>query len=69
MHSDPPTLRTLSDAEIVIDSALATTSHALRTKMSQVTGYPPGALSFYRDVLLDIIGCWFTTNKKQKTNM
>ena len=51
IHSEPP--RTLGDAKTMIDSALATTSHALRTNVSQVTGYSPGALAFHRDMLLD----------------
>ena len=33
---------------------MATTSHALRTNVSQVTGYSPGALAFHREMLLDI---------------
>ena len=52
IHANPP--RTLGDAKTLIDSALATTSHALRTNVSQVTGYSPGALAFHRDMLLDI---------------
>ena len=48
IHSEPP--RTLGDAKAMIDSALATTSHALRTNVSQVTGYSPGALAFHRDM-------------------
>ena len=35
IHSNPP--RTLTDAKMVIDSALATASHAIRTNTSQVT--------------------------------
>ena len=39
---------------MLIDSALATSSHAVRTNISQVTGYSPGALAFHRDMLLDV---------------
>ena len=55
----------------MIDSALATKSHALRTNVSQVTGYSPGALAFHRDMLLDmpLIIALFTTNRKRMTNM
>ena len=49
--SEPP--RTLGDAKAMIDSALATTSHDLRTNVSQVTGYSPGVLAFNRHVILD----------------
>ena len=52
IHFEPP--RIFSVAKAMIDSALATTSHALRTNVSQVTGYSPGALAFHRDMLLDI---------------
>ena len=52
IHLEPP--RTLSDTETLIDSALATTSHALRTNVSQVTRDYPGALAFHGDMLLDI---------------
>ena len=66
MHPEPP--RTLGDAKAMIDSALATTSHDLRTNVSQVTGYSPGALAFHRDMLLDtslIIDLLQIRNKRQ----
>ena len=68
IHSEPP--RTLNVAKTVIDSELAPTSHALRTNVSQVTGYSPGALAFRRDVVLDIplVIDFCITNKKQTTN-
>ena len=68
LHADPP--RTLNDAKMVIDSALATASHAVRTNVSQVTGYSPGALAFHRDMLLDvplIIDLVQIRNKRQVT--
>ena len=52
IHSQPP--RTLAEAEKLVDAELAATSHALRTNVSQVTGYSPGALAFHRDMFLDI---------------
>ena len=52
IHEAPP--RTLGDAKLTIDKALATASHAIRTNISQVTGHSPGALAFHRDMLLDI---------------
>ena len=51
IHTEP--LGTLAGTKILIDSALATASHAVRTNVSQVTGYSSGALAFHRDVLLD----------------
>ena len=52
IHTQPP--GTLADAKTLIDSALATASHAIRTNISQATGYSPGALAFHRDMLLDV---------------
>ena len=52
IHTEPP--GTLADAKILIDSALATASHAIRSNILQVTGYSPGTLAFHRDVLLDV---------------
>ena len=52
IHTEPP--KTLADAKTLIDSALATASHAVRTNISQATGYSPGALAFHRDMLLDV---------------
>ena len=66
IHADPP--RTLNDSKMGIDSALATSSHAVRTNVSQVTGYSPGALAFHRDMLLDVplvIDLLQIRNKKQ----
>ena len=40
--------------KILIDSALATASHAVRTNISQATGYSPGSVAFHRDMLLDV---------------
>ena len=52
IHTEPP--RTLGDAKALVDNALATALHAIRSNISQVTGYSPGALAFHRDMLLDV---------------
>ena len=52
IHSNPP--RTLANAKALVDSALATTMHVLRTNISQSTGNSPGALAFHRDMIMDI---------------
>ena len=52
IHTSPP--RTLGDAQALVDEQLAAASHALRTNVSQVTGYSPGALAFHRDMFLDV---------------
>ena len=52
VHENKP--RTLKHAQVVIDQALASASHAVRTNINQATGYAPGALAFHRDMLLNI---------------
>ena len=52
IHENKP--RTLKHAQTVIDQALASASHAVRTNVNQATGYTPGALAFHRDMLLNI---------------
>jgi len=52
VHENKP--RTLKHAQIIIDQALATASHAVRTNVNQATGYSPGALAFHRDMLLNV---------------
>ena len=47
-------LRTLKQAQVVIDQALASALHAVRTNVNQATGYAPGALAFHWDMLLNI---------------
>ena len=46
--------RTLKHAQVIIDQALSSASHAIRTNIHQGTGYAPGALAFHRDMLLNI---------------
>ena len=52
VHENRP--RTLKHAQILIDRALSTCLHAVRSNVSQVTGYSPGALAFHRDMFLDV---------------
>ena len=52
VHENKP--RTLKHAQVIIDQALASASHAVHTNVNQATGYPPGALAFHRDMLLNI---------------
>ena len=51
-HENKP--RTLKHAQVVIDQALASASHAIRTNINTATGYAPGALAFRRDMLLNV---------------
>ena len=52
VHTEAP--RTLNDAKLYVDQALATAAHAIRANVSSVTGYSPGSLAFHRDMLLNV---------------
>ena len=52
IHTEPP--GTLYDAKILVDCALVTASHAIKTNVSHVTGYSRGALAFHMDMLLAV---------------
>jgi hypothetical protein len=52
LHTHPP--QHLADANALIDTALATASHALRATVHHTLGLLPGAIVFARDMLLDI---------------
>ena len=45
---------TLKHAQVIIDQALSSASHAIHTNIHQGTGYAQGALAFHRDMLLNI---------------
>ena len=52
IHETQP--RTFGDAKSTIDKALATASHAISTKISQLNWHFARALAFHRDMSLDI---------------
>ena len=52
IHTNPPC--TLSDIKSLVDSALATTIHALRANVSCATGSLPGALAFNHNMIINI---------------
>ena len=52
IHEYPP--RTLGDAQAMVDEQLAVASHSIRSNVSTVTGYSPGALAFHRDMFLGV---------------
>ena len=45
---------TLADTKNYVDSALATCMYTLRANMFRATGSLPGALTFYRDMIMNI---------------
>ena len=46
--------KTLKEAEMYMDSALATVFHAVRINVSETRGNSPGAIAFHRDMLHNI---------------
>ena len=52
IKSNPP--HTLADAKRLVDSALATTMHTLRSNVSRATGNSPGAFAFHRDMIMNV---------------
>ena len=52
LYSKPP--QNMAQARDIIDSALATVVHAMRTTMATTLGSTPGALAFSRDMFLNV---------------
>ena len=52
LYSNHP--QNMTQAKDIIDQALATAMHAMRTTIATTLGSTPGALSFSRDMLLNI---------------
>ena len=52
LHTNPP--NNINDANLLIDTALATAGYSARAAMHHTLKISPGALVFHRDMLLDI---------------
>ena len=52
LYSNPP--QNMAQARDIIDSALATAMHAMRTSVATTLGSTPGALAFFRDMFLNV---------------
>ena len=52
LYTHPPT--DVEQAQDLVDEALSTASHALRMAVTRLLGASPGAITFGRDMLLDI---------------
>jgi hypothetical protein len=52
VHSNPP--NNMSSAKDIVDDALATAMHAMRTTVATTLGSAPGALAFSRDMFLNV---------------
>ena len=52
LYSNPP--KNMTQARDIMDDALATAMHAMRTVVATSLGSTPGALAFSREMLLNI---------------
>jgi hypothetical protein len=70
LYGNPPT--NMTQARDIIDQALATAMHAMRTTVATTLGSTPGALAFSRDMFLNIplIADWkaITARREQHVN-
>ncbi len=70
MHSNLP--HNITQAQDIVDQALALTMHAMHTMVATILGSTPGALAFSRDMFLNItlIADWQTiaTHHEQHVN-
>ena len=53
LHSNPPRLN-MAQAKDIVDAALATAMHAMRTTVATTLGSAPGSLAFSRDMFLNV---------------
>jgi hypothetical protein len=53
VHTNPP--QNMTQARDIIDKALATAMHAMQTTIATTLGSKPGALSFARDMFLNVL--------------
>ena len=70
LYSNPP--KNMTQAKDIMNDALATAMHAMRTVVATSLGSTPGALAFSRDMLLNIplVADWkaITHAREQKVN-
>ena len=70
LYSNPP--KNMTQARDIMDDALATAMHAMRTVVATSLGSTPGALAFSRDMLLNIplVADWkaITRVREQRVN-
>ena len=66
LYSNPP--KNMTDAKNIIDSALATAMHAMRTTVATTIGSTPGALAFSRDMFLNVplIADWQAISRRRE---
>ena len=66
LYSNPP--KNMTQARAIIDQALATAMHAMRTTVATTLGSTPGALAFNRDMFLNVplIADWRAIHKHRE---
>ena len=69
VHANPP--RNMSTAKGIVDDALATAMHAMRTTVATTLGSAPGALAFSRDMFLNVplIADWQIIARNQEQHV
>jgi hypothetical protein len=66
IHGNPP--KTMSKATDIVDEALATAMHAMRTTVATTLGSTLGSLAFARDMFLNVplVADWQTIARKRE---
>ena len=69
IHGNPP--KTMSKAKDIVDEALATAMHAMRTTVSTTLGSAPGSLAFARDMFLNVplVADWQMIARKREQHV
>ena len=69
IHGNPP--KTMSKAKDIVDDALATAMHAMRTTVATTLGSAPGSLAFARDMFLNVplVADWQTIARKREQHV
>jgi transposase InsO family protein len=69
IHGNPP--QTMTRAKDIVDDALATAMHAMRTTVATTLGSAPGSLAFARDMFLNVplVADWQTIARKREQHV
>ena len=69
IHGNPP--RNMSTAKDIVDDALATAMHAMRSTVATTLGSAPGSLAFARDMFLNVplVADWQTIARKREQHV
>jgi transposase InsO family protein len=69
IHGNPP--RNMSRAKDIVDDALATAMHAMRSTVATTLGSAPGSLAFARDMFLNVplVADWQTIARKREQHV